>query len=174
MWMAPNLLIEVFKRPLPHGKYVVFKIFHPCFFTKSAHSDNILVFSVNFVRIFTIISYFWHIVSWDMTKSASSRLHWSKIWNYCENSDKINRKTPKYSHNGPIFWKNKDEIFWKPHIFHVGGVSWKPLSTDWVVSIVWKKIRTRALYAGLCSEKSGLPAIGLMKWNDLKNKNYLH
>ncbi len=42
--IRPNLLIEIFKRPLPHGKYAVFKIFHPCFLRKSAHSVNILMF----------------------------------------------------------------------------------------------------------------------------------
>ncbi len=93
-------------------------------------------FSVNFVRIFTIISYFSSTLSAGSIFSHVSTHYLSKIRNYSENSDKINRKTPKYSHYGPIFWKNKDKTFWKPHIYHVEGVSWKSLSTDWVVSIV--------------------------------------
>ncbi len=130
--------------------------------------------SVNFVRIFTIISYFWSKLSARSIFSHVSTHYVLRIRNYSENSDKINQKTPKYLHYGPIFWKRKDEIFWKLHIYHVGGVSWKPLSTDWVESIVWKKIRTRALCKGLCSVKLRLWAIALMKWSDPKTKNYLH
>ncbi len=85
--IRPNLLTEVFKRPLQHSKYVVLKIVLPRFSENRPIVGIFWCFSVNFVRIFTIISYYRPIVSWDMTKNASSRLHRSKIRYYTKNSD---------------------------------------------------------------------------------------
>ncbi len=122
----PNLLIEVFKRPLPHGKYIVFKIFHPCFSENRPIVWKFWCFSVNFVRIVTIISYFWSMQSVRSFFCHVSTHYGSTIRNYSENSDKINWKTQKFSHYGPIFWKTRMKYF-KNYIFTMWEGSLKNL-----------------------------------------------
>jgi hypothetical protein len=67
--IRPNLLIKIFRKPLPYGKYAVCIKLNPSFFRKSAHSVNILVlfgkfcqnFHYNFVFLIDAIcsKHFW-------------------------------------------------------------------------------------------------------------------
>ncbi len=101
----------------------------------------------------------WYMQSAWIFLSHVSTHYGSKIRNYSENSDKINRKTTKYSHYEPI-------KYFENHIFTIleGSVSWKSLSYQQSGSYqLFRKRsvhRTKALCAGLCSEKIEIASDG--------------